>query len=171
MRPVFYFMIISTIALCSCKPRNHESHKISITGKWHRFSMDNGYTEFDIDSQYVVFYNHKVGRFKLAYEIENDSFKYTTRGYAAKITYFGDSLFLSGNDHTVATLYRFNEPDIPFDSIPDERDTLSFETYIRGFDQRLIGELEKAGIQFFDPPQEKEDTIPEFQQLLNSKNK
>lgn len=132
--------------------------------------MDNGYTEFDIDSQYVVFYNHKVGRFKLAYKIENDSFKYLDHKYAAKITFFGDSVFLSGNDNTTATLYRFTPPDIPFDSIPDEKDSLAFEKYIQGFDKRLIHELEKAGIQFFDHADQTEDTIPIYQKLLDMKN-
>lgn len=166
MRSLLYFFIISIFILCSCDSRNSKNYNISIVGKWHRFSMANGYTEFDIDSQNVVFYNHKVGRFKLAYEIEKDSFKYLTHGYAAKISYFGDSLFLKGNDNTTATLYRFYEPNI-FDSIPEEKDSLLFESYLKGFDERLIREFEKAGIQFFDDMQEAEDTT--FQQLLNNK--
>jgi hypothetical protein len=170
MRPLIYFFIVSIFVLSSCDSRNRKiskNDKISIAGKWHRFSMANGYTEFDIDSQNVVFYNHKVGRFKFAYEIEKDSFKYLTHGYAAKISYFGDSLFLKGNDNTTATLYRFNEPDIPFDSIPEEKDSLLFGSYLYGFDKRLIRELEKAGVKFFDNKNEPDDST--FRQLLNMK--
>src|SRR5688500_8505449 len=111
--------------------------------------MANGYTEFDIDSQYVVFFNQKVGKFKLPYKIENDSFKYLTSQYVAKVTDYGDSIFLAGNDSTTATLHRFKEPDIPFHSIPEETDS-SFASYVKGFDKRLVREFEKAGITFFD---------------------
>ncbi len=168
MKILAYFIILINFVLYSCH-FGKDNKNISLTGKWHRFSMNNGYTEFDIDSQYVVFYNHKVGRFKLAYKIENDSFKYLTHKYAAKITYYGDSIFLSGNDNTTATLYRFIAPDIPFDSIPDEKDSVAFETYIKGFDKRLIHELEKAGIEFFNYEEQLEDTVPLYQKLLDSK--
>lgn len=171
MRSLFCFLAIAIFALVSCNSQNGktvESNKISMIGKWHRFSMANGYTEFDIDSQHVIFFNQKVGRFKLPYKIENDSFKYLTNQYAAKVTDYGDSIFLEGNDSTTATLYRFKAPNIPFNSIPEEKDSSSFESYIKDFDRRLVSEFEKAGITFFDNMEEREDTT--YQQLLKMKN-
>jgi hypothetical protein len=171
MRPLFYFLMISFFVFFSCGQQKNKISRyddISIVGKWHRFTMENGYSEFDIDSQYVVFFNQKAGRFKLAYKIENDSFIYLTHKYAAKITDFGDSIYLQGNDGTNATLYRFIEPDIPFDSIPDEKDSLSFDLYAQGFDKRLIREFEKAGIEFFDHSEVSNDTT--LERLLNLKN-
>jgi hypothetical protein len=172
MRPLFYFFIISTFILYSCNSKNSKistGNKKSIVGKWHRFSIKNGYSEFDIDSQYVVFFNQKTGRYRLAYKIENDSFKYLTLTYAAKITINGDSIFLKGNDGTTATLFRFNEPNIPFNNIPEEKDSLSFDSYRKGFDERTILEYEKAGIKFLDKKEEENDTIQMFQRLLKSK--
>jgi hypothetical protein len=147
--------------------QNHKDHKISVIGKWHRYSLSNGYTEFDIDSQYVVFYNQKAGRFKFGYKIENDSFKYIGHNYAAKFTAYGDSIFFQGNDNTNATLYRFNESEIPFSCIPDEKDSLAFESYLKSFDERTVQAFEKTGIKFFDKKEEISDTT--FQQLLNNK--
>lgn len=164
MKPLCYFFFISIFALYSC---NSQDHKISIVGKWHRFTRNNGYTEFDIDSQYVVFFNQKVGRFKLGYKIENDSLKYLTHKYAGKITYYGDSIHLIGNDSTTATLFRFKEPAFPFESIPEEKDTLYFNPYVKGFDKRTIHEYEKAGIIFLDKKAEENDTT--FQQILKLK--
>jgi len=169
MRSLFYISIISVLALFSCNLQHRKipaNAKISIAGKWHRFSLANGYSEFDIDSQNVIFYNQKAGRFKLAYKIENDSFKYLTLQYAAKITVYGDSVFLEGNDNTTATLYRFGS-DCPFTSIPDEKDSLLFESYLKGFDKRVIREYEKAGIEFLDNTEITNDTT--FRQLLNRK--
>ncbi|MBV7531076.1 hypothetical protein [Chitinophaga sp. sic0106] len=131
-------------------------------GRWHRFSKENGYSEFDIDSQYIVFYNQKVGRFTLSYKIENDSLKYLTNPYAAGITYYGDSILLQGNDSTTATLYKFAT--VPFQSIPEEKDSLPFAAYIAGFDTRLIREFEKAGIKFSDAPE-----TPSYEALLKRK--
>ena len=150
MKPLFYFFIISIFALCSCNSQDRKDHKISIVGKWHRFSFNNGYSEFEIDSQYIVVFNQKTGRSKLEYKIENDSFKYLTHKYSAKIIHHGDSIFFKGNDNTTATLYRFNESDIPFDRIPEEKDSLFFNPYVKGFDKRAICEWEKAGIKFID---------------------
>ena len=130
--------------------------------------MANCYTEFDIDSQDVVFFNQKVGRFKLAYKIENDSLKYLEHHYAAKITDYGDSVLLEGNDSTTATLYRFNEQNIPYNRIPEEKDSLLFASYVQGFDRRLISEFEKAGIKISDNMEKPDDTA--YQQLLKRKN-
>lgn len=130
--------------------------------------MANGYTEFDIDSQHVVFFNQKVGRFKLPYKMENDSLKYLTMSYVAKVTNYGDSIFLQGNDNTTATLYRFDESNAPFDIIPEEKDSLSFASYLEGFDKRLISEFEKVGITF-DNNMEKPDDAA-YQELLENKN-
>lgn len=130
--------------------------------------MANGYSEFDIDSQNVVFYNQKVGRFKLPYKIENDSLKYLTHRYAAKITDLGDSVLLEGNDSTTATLYRFKDQNVPFHRIPEEKDSLLFASYLQGFDKRLISEFEKVGIKISAAPEEKSDKA--FQRLLKNKN-
>ncbi len=178
IRPLFYFFIISVLTLYACNSQNHkfsEDDEISMVGKWHRFSKVNGYSEFDIDSQYVFFYNQKAGRFKLEYKIENDSFKYLTHKYAAKVTDYGDSIFFEGNDNTTATLYRFKEPNIPFKSIPDEEDSLAFELYAKGFNKRLLQAYEKAGFKFFDNIEEpdnpniKEHEDSTFQKLLNKR--
>ncbi|NLU91931.1 hypothetical protein [Chitinophaga sp. Ak27] len=141
-----------------------EGNKNSLIGKWHRFSIANGYSEFDIDSQYIVFYNQKVGRFGLLYKIENDSLKYLTNHYAAKIIDYGDSVLLEGNDSTKATLYRFKELPVPFKTIPEAKDSLSFASYLAGFDKRLIREFEKAGIKISDGTQKREEQL--YQELL-----
>jgi hypothetical protein len=170
MRSLFYFLVITLFGLFSCNPQNRETikdNKISIIGKWHRFSMANGYTEFDIDSQQVVFFNQKVGRFKLPYKIENDSLKYLTNPYVAKVTNYGDSIFLEGNDNTTATLFRFKKPNIPFTNIPEEKDSISFVSYVNGFDKRLIREFEKVGITISANTEESDDAT--YQQLLKKK--
>jgi uncharacterized protein YlbG (UPF0298 family) len=169
MKSLFCLMAIFLVVLFSCDSRKVKDDKqISLIGKWHRFSRSNGYTEFDIDSQYVNFFNQKVGRFKLPYKIENDSFKYLTSQYAAKVTDFGDSILLKGNDSTTATLHRFKEPNIPFQNIPDEVDSLSFAAYLNGFDKRLVREFEKIGITFFDDKGSSDTT---YQQLLKMKQR
>ena len=169
MRTILCFAVcISILSACnSSKPKNGNGNKNSINGKWHRFSTANGYSEFDIDSQYVVFYNQKVGRFKLPYKIENDSLKYLTKDYVAKITNYGDSVLLEGNDSTQAILHRFKEPHIPFEIIPEQKDSLSFASYIADFDKRLIGEFEKAGIKISNP-MEKQNS-PAYEELLKKK--
>ena len=169
MRSLFYFFIISTFTLCSCNSLNRKDHRISLIGKWHRFSFKNGYTEFDFDSSYVVFYNQKTGRFKYEYKIENDSFKYIGPKYAAKYAICGDSISFQGNDGSTATLYKFKEKDTPFESIPEEQDSLLFNNYRKGFDKRAIREYEKAGFEFSDPSEQKNDTTQIFQQLLKLK--
>ncbi|SFA49635.1 hypothetical protein SAMN04488511_108164 [Pedobacter suwonensis] len=170
MRTILYCFAVCISILSACnspKAKNGNGNKNSIIGKWHRFSTANGYSEFDIDSQSVVFYNQKVGRFKLPYKIENDSLKYLTKDYEAKITNYGDSLLLDGNDGTQAVLHRFKEPDIPFKTIPEEKDSLSFASYIADFDKRLIGEFEKAGIKISNP-MEKQNS-PAYEELLKKK--
>lgn len=170
---LFYFLVITIFALFSCdsqsrKTAEAEDYKISLLGKWYRFSRENGYTEFDIDSQNVVFYNQKVGRFELPYIIENDSLKYLTNKYAGKITHYGDSIHLEGNDQTTAILYRFKDPSIPFNSIPEENDSLSFASYQKGFDERLVREFEKAGIKISDGMEKPEE--PAYEELLKKKD-
>ena len=173
MRSLLCFLAITILALSSCdlqdrKTKAPQANEISLVGKWHRFTMANGYTEFDIDSEYVVFYNQKVGRFKLPYKIENDSLKYLTNQYAAKVTNYGDSIFLAGNDSTTATLYRFKESNIPFNFIPEEKDSIAFASYQKGFDIRLVSEFRKAGMAISDPTKNPDDT--DFQELLKKKN-
>ncbi|WP_342331501.1 hypothetical protein [Pedobacter sp. FW305-3-2-15-E-R2A2] len=170
MRSILYFLAFFIFALSACDSPNLKKtagNKKSLTGKWHRFSMTNGYSEFDIDSQYIVFYNQKVGRFRLPYKIENDSLKYLTSPYAAKITNYGDSVLLEGNDSTKATLRRFKEPNAPFKTIPEEKDSLSFVSYITDFDKRLIREFEKAGIKISDGMEKPEE--PAYEELLKKK--
>jgi hypothetical protein len=170
MRSTLYFLAFSIFAFSACdspNPKNTEGNKKSLIGKWHRFSMANGYSEFEIDSLYIVFYNQKVGRFKLSYKIENDSLKYLTNQYVAKITDYGDSVLLEGNDSTTATLHKFKEPDIPFKTIPEEKDSLSFVSYIADFDKRLILEFEKAGIKISDGIKKPEE--PAYKELLKRK--
>lgn len=153
MRAIIYLSAIMLLTLNACTPRNNESgngKEISITGKWHRFSMANGYTEFDIDAQNVTFYNQKVGRFKLPYKVENDSLIYLTKPYAAKITARGDSILLEGNDSTTAVLHRLTKTDGEFTQIPEEKDTAAFTQYVKGFDKRLIQAFRKAGIELND---------------------
>lgn len=170
MRTIFHFFIILILVFCSCcsKKNKTQDHKGSLIGKWYRFSMSNGYSEFDIDSQFVTFYNQKVGRIKLQYKIEGDSFKYLSHNYAAKFMVYNDSIFLMGNDYTTATLYKFKEP-IPFINIPEVKDSLLFNFYLNGFDQRMLKEYQKAGIKFLDKLGETADTAQMFQQLLKMK--
>lgn len=171
LKPYFLSFFIFALAACYSpdiknmeENKNMQGGKNFLIGKWHRFSMENGYSEFDIDSQYIVFYNQKAGRFGLPYKIENDSLKYLTNHYAAKITDYGDSALLEGNDSTQATLYRFKESHLPFKEIPAEKDSLSFASYIAGFDQRLIREFEKAGIKMSDGEGRLGD--PAYEELL-----
>ncbi|MGO4876585.1 hypothetical protein ACEN2P_08285 [Pedobacter psychrotolerans] len=167
MRSIFYFLAFFIFAISACnssKPKNTDGNKKSLIGKWYKFSMANGYSEFDIDSQYVVFYNQKVGRFKLAYKIENDSLRYLTKPYVAKIANYGDSVLMQGNDSTEAVLHRFKEPNIPFETIPEQKDSLKFASYIAGFDKRLIREFEKAGIKISDDMERHEE--PAYEELL-----
>lgn len=167
MRSIFYFLAFFIFAISACnssKPKNTDGNKKSLIGKWYKFSMANGYSEFDIDSQYVVFYNQKVGRFKLAYKIENDSLRYLTKPYVAKIANYGDSVLMQGNDSTEAVLHRFKEPNIPFETIPEQKDSLKFASYIVGFDKRLIREFEKAGIKISDGMERHEE--PAYEELL-----
>ena len=84
------------------------------------------------------------------YKIENDSFKYLTLDYSAKIISYGDSIFFKGNDKTTATLYRFNKLNTPFKSIPDDKDSMALKEYEKAFDERAIKEWEKAGFKFLD---------------------
>lgn len=167
LRSIPYFLAFFIFVLSACDAPNLktlEGNKKYLIGKWHRFSMENGYSEFDIDSQYIVFYNQKVGRFGLPYKIENDSLKYLTNHYAAKITDYGDSVLLEGNDSTKATLYRFKEPHVPFKIIPEAKDSLPFASYIAGFNERLIREFEKAGVKISDGTEKTEE--PAYEELL-----
>ncbi|SHM45763.1 hypothetical protein SAMN05444266_108147 [Chitinophaga jiangningensis] len=164
---ILALFILTPTACDSPPPKTPKGGKNFLIGKWHRFSRENGYTEFDIDSRYIVFYNQKVGRFALAYKIENDSLKYLTNQYAAKITDYGDSVLVEGNDSTTATLYRFEAAHVAFNAIPEEKDSLAFTAYLEGFDKRLIREFEKAGIKFSDGPEQPEEAA--YRDLLNKK--
>ena len=171
MRSILYLLACFIFILPAChspNPKNIDGNKKSLIGKWHRFSRANGYSEFDIDSQYVVFYNQKVGRFKLPYKIENDSLKYLTKDYVAKITAYGDSLLLEGNDSTQAVLHRFKEPHAPFATIPEQKDSVLFALYVADFDKRLISEFEKAGIKISDGMEKREG--PAYEELLKKKS-
>ncbi|TCO27106.1 hypothetical protein EV200_103440 [Pedobacter psychrotolerans] len=170
MRSILYFLAFFIFALSACnssKPKNIDGNKKSLIGKWYRFSMANGYSEFDIDSQYVVFYNQKVGRFKLAYKMDNDSLRYLTKPYVAMITNYGDSVLMRGNDSTEAVLHRFKAPNIPFETIPEQKDSLKFASYIADFDKRLIREFEKAGIKISDGMEKPEG--PAYEELLKNR--
>ncbi|SDH70833.1 hypothetical protein SAMN05421827_1419 [Pedobacter terrae] len=170
MRSILYFIAFFIFILSACDspgPKNVDGNKNSLIGKWHRFSTANGYSEFDIDSKYVVFYNQKVGRFKLPYKIENDSLKYLTKDYVAKITNYGDSVLLEGNDSTQAVLHKFKKPDIPFKTIPEQKDSLSFASYIADFDKRLLVAFEKAGIKISSAMERQESQA--YEQLLKKK--
>ena len=168
---LYILLIIQLIGFYSCssdRPTVQQDKKVSLIGKWYRFSMANGYTEFDIDLQNVTFYNQKVGRFQLPYTIKGDSLKYQTNQYAAKVINYGDSVLLQGNDSTTATLYKFKGDAIPFNAIPEEKDSVSFASYVKDFDKRLIREFEKAGIEISDNSQKPEDR--DYQELLDEKN-
>ena len=170
MRSILYFLAFFIFILPACdspKPKHIDEKGKALIGKWHRFSTENGYSEFDIDSQYVVFYNQKVGRFKLPYKIENDSLKYLTKQYVAKITAYGDSVLLEGNDSTKAVLHRFKEPDAPFKTIPEQQDSLLFASYLADFDKRLILEFEKAGIKIADGAEKPLE--PAYEELLKKR--
>lgn len=148
MRSFFYFLIVTVIILYSCKQQENKvikKDKISIVGKWHKWSTDNGYSEFEIDSQFVVVYNERNGLSKLAYKIENDSFKYLTIQYAAKIIAWGDSMLILRTGDKIATLKRYDESVNKFESAPDESDTVLFNTYKERFYKRADLEWEKAG--------------------------
>lgn len=173
MRLSFYFLAIALFVISACDSQNKNNteaveNKVSLIGKWYRFSMENGYTEFDIDSQNIVFYNQKVGRFELPYKVEGDSLKYLTNKYAGKITHYGDSIRLEGNDNTTASLYRFRDPNIPFNFIPEEQDSASFASYQKGFDERLVREFEKAGINISNRMEKPEDSA--YEELLKKKD-
>jgi len=171
MKPIPYFLAFFILILSACdspNSKNMDGNKNLLIGKWHRFSTANGYSEFDIDSKYVVFYNQKVGRFKLPYKIENDSLKYLTKDYVAKITNYGDSVLLEGNDSTQAILHRFIAPNIPFKNIPEEKDSLSFASYLADFDKRLLSAFEKAGIKISNAMEKQESQA--YDELLKKKS-
>ncbi len=169
MRHLFYVFTILIFISCNSretsktqnthiqiKKEKKESNKIplnnsiSIVGKWYRFSTQNGFTEFDIDSNFVFMFNQKTGWAKREYKLENDYFRYLdSYKYGAKVTNYGDSVFFQGNDNTTATLYKYDESVAPFESIPEENDP-AMESFIKDFDERALIAWEKAGIKFMD---------------------
>lgn len=91
-----------------------------------------------------------------------------TNKYAGKITYFSDSIRLEGNDKTTASLHRFTESNIPFNFIPEEKDSLLFASYLEGFDKRLVREFEKAGIKISEGMEK--PALPAYEELLQRKD-
>jgi hypothetical protein len=164
MRPLFYFFIISIFVLCSCgspESKVSQDNKISMVGKWHRWSKENGYSEFEIDSQYVVVFSEKNGKSRLEYKIASDSFKYLTIEYSAKIIPWGDSMIVLRKGDEVATLIRFDESINAFESVPNENDSLLFNSYKEKFYKRADQAWTKAG--FPKGPEGNIDTILHMQ--------
>jgi hypothetical protein len=148
MRCLLYFFIVLIFCLCSCdlqNPKTSQETKISMVGKWHRWSTENGYSEFEIDTQYVVVFSEKFGKSKLEYKIEDDSFKYISIDYSAKIIPWGDSMIVLRTGDNIATLYRFKDSINAFESVPNENDTLLFNAYKDNFYKRADQEWIKAG--------------------------
>lgn len=148
MRLLICFFIVLIFVLYSCGWQNSEvsqKPKISMVGKWHRFSIQNGYSEFEIDSQYVVVVSQKFGKSRLAYKIDNDSFKYLTIDYSAQISAEGDSMIVLKNGNEVATLIRYDKSVCPFENIPDEHDTLLYNAYMENFYKRAEQAWTDAG--------------------------
>lgn len=149
MRPLFYFFIISIIALCSCKSKDH---KMSLVGKWYQVSIKEGYAEFEFDRKYVVVFSDHIGYSKIEYKIENDSLKYPKINYIAKIMPQGDSIINFIGYKTISTLIRWNESIIPFESVPgaikNKNDSLKYELYIENFKKRAKKAYINAGLMF-----------------------
>lgn len=155
MRPLFYFIIISLFLIYSCGTKDQKATlvkketnetNISMVGKWYRWSKENGYSEFEIDSEYVSVFSEKNGKSKLKYLIENDSFKYLTIDYTAKIIPWGDTMIVLRNAQNTATLIRFDESVHAFESVPDEKNSLLFNSYQEGFYERADEAWAKAGL-------------------------
>jgi hypothetical protein len=164
MRPIFYLFIILIFSLNSCDPQHPKismDSKISMVGKWHRWSKENGYSEFEIDSHYVVVFSEKNGKSRLEYKIENDSFKYVTIKYSAKVIPWGDSMIVLRKGNDVATLHRFDESIDTFERAPDEKDSLLYNTYKENFYKRADEAWNLAG--FPKGPGENNDTILNIQ--------
>ncbi|RPJ67766.1 MAG: hypothetical protein EHM20_17185 [Alphaproteobacteria bacterium] len=142
MKSKIYAFIVSVFIIGSC---TFQQREISMVGKWHRFSHENGYCEYEIDSQYVVAFSERMGKSKLEYKIENDSFKYTTIDYSAKIIPVGDSIINLEAGNNTATLIRFNESVDAFLSAPDENDSLNFSIYMEYFKKRAEQAWTEAG--------------------------
>jgi hypothetical protein len=147
MRLRFFSAVLLLFAIISCttNDQNTKDNPISLIGKWHRWSTDNGYSEFIIDSQNVVVFNEKMGKSVLPYKIDNDSFRYTTIQYSAKIIPWGDSMIVLRTGDKVATLIRFKDSVDEFKGIPDEKDSIAFNLYKEKFYKRADKEWEKAG--------------------------
>jgi uncharacterized protein YlbG (UPF0298 family) len=142
MKPLLYFFAISILIFISC---NTPERDLSMVGKWYHISK-NGYSELEIDSFYVVAFSEKLGKSKLEYTIEKDSFKYLTINYSAKIIPKGDSMrILRNNYNSVETLKKYDESLFPFEIAPDESDSLRFEEYVRNFSQRAFQALVREG--------------------------
>jgi hypothetical protein len=150
--------VVTTICSCSNKSGNkpesasevdtHLSldYKSALIGKWYRISRENGYAELEIDSQHVTVFSERIGKSKLEYLVEGDSFKYITINYHAKIIPSGDTMMLLKGNENTATLFRYDETLIPFESVPDESDTAIFNAYRDKFYKRSYEALVKAGI-------------------------
>jgi hypothetical protein len=143
MKHVLFLIIIPTLIVYSCVIKDRD---ISMVGKWYRFSIENGYSEIEIDSQYVVAFSEKLGKSKLEYKIENDSFKYLTIDYSARITPYGDSVIVLSDKYNTTTLYRYDESVNAFKSAPDESDSLAYDQYLNDFANRAMKAWAEEGI-------------------------
>lgn len=142
IHPAIFYVLFLAPLLFSCSTKERP---LSIVGKWYHISR-NGYSELAIDSQYVEAFSEKLGKSKLEYKIEKDSFKYLTIKYSAKILPIGDSvILLRGNDNYEVELKKFNESVEAFEYAPNESDSSKFNLYITKFSDRAYKALLKSG--------------------------
>ena len=148
MKPLFYFLIISIVVLFSCNSNDH--NKISLVGKWYQVSFKEGYAEFEFHPKYVIVFSHHIGYSKIDYKIEDDSLKYPSIGYSAKISPQSDSIINFIGYKVTSTLVRWNESTAPFESVPgpikNKEDSLKYKSYLDKFNERAKQAYLKEGI-------------------------
>ena len=158
MKPLYLLIATLTLGLSACRisdptaPENNNTSQavetarssdalhttmsadgtISLVGKWYRFSNLNGYVEFEIDSQYVKAFSEKMGLNKLEYKIKEDTFKYLTIDFSAKMIPLGDTMVVLEGKENSATLIRFEG----FDTIPEDKNSQAYATYEKEFAAR-----------------------------------
>lgn len=149
-----------TVLVCSCVPKTGkvmenlplndsltiDDYKAALIGKWYRISRENGYAELEIDSQYVTVFSEKIGKSKLEYIVEGDSFKYLTLNYHAKIMPSGDTMVILIGKENTANLLRYDETFAPFESVPEQSDSVKLQLYMDSFYKRADNMLRKYGI-------------------------